>query len=362
MSGKTSNHGLIQLELNDNANFPQLLNDTFTTIDNGIAPFYVAILNSSNVYKITTGLSLTALQDGFSVRIAIPSASTGATSLIVDSISAIAIKKVNGSAVTNLKANGVYSLTYYNGNFILASGADDSDSTSVGTDGSNVKTGITFIGTDGEVHAGIYTADGTITAGDVLSGKIGHSKGNKILGTMPNNGPLNASIGVNGTFNIPSGYTSGGKVTQSIPTLDATTYTPKTTDQTIAAGKYLSGAQTIKGDSNLIAANIISGKSIFGVSGNATIQSLGGKQYKSGSGNASGGGTTWNPISVNCGFQPSIVAITFSNRFFFCASAFKSNFWYEGLNDNGMSYGGITSTGFDFQVYGTTLYTYYAWS
>lgn len=164
MSRKTSNHGLIQLELNDNANFPQLLNDTFATIDKGIAPFYVATLNSSNVYKVTTGLSLTALQDGFSVRIAIPSASTGATSLIIDSISAIAIKKVNGNAVSNFKANGVYALTYYNGNFILASGSDDSDSTSVGTDGSNVKTGITFVGTDGEVHTGTYTSDGTITA------------------------------------------------------------------------------------------------------------------------------------------------------------------------------------------------------
>lgn len=50
----------------------------------------------------------------------------------------------------------------------------------------------------------------------------------------------------------------------------AQTYTPTTADQTIPAGKYLSGAQTIKGDANLVAGNIRSGKSIFGVAGSLT--------------------------------------------------------------------------------------------
>ena len=55
-------------------------------------------------------------------------------------------------------------------------------------------------------------------------------------------------------------------------TKGAATITPTTTDQTIAAGQYLTGAQTIKGDANLVSENIISGKSIFGVSGNVVIQ------------------------------------------------------------------------------------------
>ena len=38
-------------------------------------------------------------------------------------------------------------------------------------------------------------------------------------------------------------------------------------NQTINAGQYLSGVQTIQGDANLIAENIVSGKTIFGVSG-----------------------------------------------------------------------------------------------
>ena len=50
----------------------------------------------------------------------------------------------------------------------------------------------------------------------------------------------------------------------------AATYTPSTSNQTIAASQYLSGAQTIKGDANLVAGNIKSGVSIFGVTGTYT--------------------------------------------------------------------------------------------
>ena len=59
----------------------------------------------------------------------------------------------------------------------------------------------------------------------------------------------------------------GNKVTGTIQNKSATTYTPTTTDQIIDSGVYLTGTQTIKGDSNLIADNIKSGTSIFGVTG-----------------------------------------------------------------------------------------------
>ena len=51
-------------------------------------------------------------------------------------------------------------------------------------------------------------------------------------------------------------------------TKGATTYTPTTTSQTIAAGTYLSGVQTIQGDADLVAGNIKNGVQIFGVTGN----------------------------------------------------------------------------------------------
>lgn len=62
-------------------------------------------------------------------------------------------------------------------------------------------------------------------------------------------------------------YANGTKYTGSITSKSATTYTPTTSDQTIASGQYLSGAQTIKGDANLTASNIANGVTIFGVTG-----------------------------------------------------------------------------------------------
>lgn len=71
-----------------------------------------------------------------------------------------------------------------------------------------------------------------------------------------------------------SGYTahnsSGTAITGTIQSQAAQTITPTTTNQTIASGKYLSGAQTILGDANLIAGNIKDGVPIFGVTGSYT--------------------------------------------------------------------------------------------
>ena len=71
-----------------------------------------------------------------------------------------------------------------------------------------------------------------------------------------------------------SAYANGTKFTGSITSKEAETYTPTTSDQTIAAGQYLSGAQTIKGDSNLDTMNIRSGVTIFGVTGSLTSATI----------------------------------------------------------------------------------------
>ena len=70
--------------------------------------------------------------------------------------------------------------------------------------------------------------------------------------------------------------------TGTMPELGATTYIPTTTDIIIPSGQYLSGNQTIKGDANLKPENIVKGKGLFGVNGSATVESLGGKYYKTG--------------------------------------------------------------------------------
>ena len=64
----------------------------------------------------------------------------------------------------------------------------------------------------------------------------------------------------------------GNPLTGSMPSLTAQTITPGVSDQVIAAGRYLAGAVTVSGDSNLIASNIKSGVNIFGVNGNYSGQ------------------------------------------------------------------------------------------
>ena len=66
-----------------------------------------------------------------------------------------------------------------------------------------------------------------------------------------------------------AGYVTAGtkSATLQLTTQAAQTITPGTANKTIASGTYLTGTQTIKGDANLLAANIKSGVSIFGVAG-----------------------------------------------------------------------------------------------
>lgn len=94
---------------------------------------------------------------------------------------------------------------------------------------------------------------------------------------------------------------NGRKLTGTIPNQAAQTITPGTTDKTISSGKYLSGTQTIKGDSKLVASNIKSGISIFGVTGTYTGSS---------SGSSSGSGL---PNTIIAGDTPVIANWTGMN-------------------------------------------------
>ena len=147
------------------------------------------------------------------------------------------------------------------------------------------------------VAAGKFTT-GNVKVGAISSDYIGSNIAQRSSGDLTFN---------NGTFTTPSGYyanigyknipvgglnaptvnvdTSGlvtasasisssawyntqtKSQTKQLSTIAATTYIPTTTDQTIQPYKYLIGIQRIKGDANLIAANIASGVTIFGITG-----------------------------------------------------------------------------------------------
>ena len=149
-------------------------------------------------------------------------------------------------------------------------GGGGADLDVVTADAGDVLAGKVIVGPDGEPLTGTLALSGNASDGQVLSGQTYYNTDAKTkrTGTMPNRGAVNQSLAINGSYTIPAGYHNGsGKVTQSIPTKGAQTYTPGTANQTIAAGQYLTGAQTIKGDPNLKAENIKKGVSIMGITG-----------------------------------------------------------------------------------------------
>lgn len=88
------------------------------------------------------------------------------------------------------------------------------------------------------------TASASAAAGDILCGKTAYGSSGSISGSMTNNGATGGTIGaVAGTYTIPAGYTSGGTV-------------------------------SLTNVSDCTAGNILSGKSILGVSGSLALPSI----------------------------------------------------------------------------------------
>lgn len=140
--------------------------------------------------------------------------------------------------------------------------------------------------------AGLITASATQSAGYVAAGTKSATK------QLTTQAAKTVTPSTSEQTAVSSGvYTTGAVKVAAIPntyvkpavTKGATTYTPTTSNQTIAAGTYCSGAQTIKGDSNLVADNIKSGVSIFGVAGS----------YEGSGGGGNSGGTYTGQIKFS---------------------------------------------------------------
>lgn len=120
--------------------------------------------------------------------------------------------------------------------------------------------------TDVTNYASASVAAGSATAPASISGTTA------TVSTGTNTLTLTKTVSV--TPSVTAGYVSSGtagnssvSLTASVTTQGTRTITPTTSNQTIASGTYITGTQTISGDANLIASNIKSGTSIFGVSG-----------------------------------------------------------------------------------------------
>ena len=90
------------------------------------------------------------------------------------------------------------------------------------------------------------TASADISAGDVLTGKTAFGSSGSVSGSMANNGSTSGTISTKaGTVTIPAGYTSGGTVSLASAAI-----------------------------SDCIAGNILTGKSILGVSGSLAMPTI----------------------------------------------------------------------------------------
>lgn len=146
-----------------------------------------------------------------------------------------------------------------------------------GTAAANDSDDLTVSGATVTAPAGFYGAaasksvvSGSATAPASISGTSAS------VSTGSNTLTLSKTVSV--TPSVSAGYVSAGtagnssvSLTATVTTKAAATITPGTSDQSIAAGTYCTGKQTIKGDANLKAENIVAGKTIFSISGTAQI-------------------------------------------------------------------------------------------
>ena len=116
---------------------------------------------------------------------------------------------------------------------------------------------------------GVYLGSNAVDmqGGFVSGGSSGVKLQSKTVSPSESTQTVSPDSGYDGLSKVTVNAISSTYIGSDVTKKSAATYIPKTTDQSIASGQYLSGTQTIKGDANLVAGNIKSGVNIFGVTG-----------------------------------------------------------------------------------------------
>jgi len=95
------------------------IEDTIPTVSPTDSVKWLGVVAGTANALTATHAVITNYSDGLGVSFAANTNSSAATTLNINSLSAIPIKNSNGIAVSNLKANGVYTVRYRAGAFIL---------------------------------------------------------------------------------------------------------------------------------------------------------------------------------------------------------------------------------------------------
>ena len=141
---------------------------------------------------------------------------------------------------------------------VILNGSTLIDITSDTVASSNLLSGYTATGKDGEAVSGAY-----VPPAISLQTKTGITPTESSQTIQPDSG-------YDGLASVQIDAVSSTYVGSGVTRKAAQTITPGNTTQTIASDQYLTGAQTILGDANLIAGNIVNGVTIFGVTGTAS--------------------------------------------------------------------------------------------
>lgn len=232
---------------------------------------YYSVSTSKSVSSGTAGTPTASKGAVTNHSISITPSVTNTTGYIIGStqtgtaVSVTASELVSGTL--SITSNGTKDVTNYkNVNVQIGSDINNQDKTISPTTSEQIITADSGYSGLGTVTINAMP-NGTVTAPASISGS------SATMSNGTNTITLTKTVSV--TPNVTTaGYVSSGtagnasvSLTANVTTKGATSYTPTTTSQTIVSGTYLTGNQTILGDSNLVAGNIKKNISIFGVTG-----------------------------------------------------------------------------------------------